>query len=53
MNRMDQQQMAFYERVYAGYQELVTAEPERWHVVNGDRPVGAIQAEVRELLAMG
>ena len=51
MNRMDQQQMAFYERVYAGYQELVTAEPERWHVVNGDRPVGAIQAEVRELLA--
>ncbi|MCB0017026.1 MAG: dTMP kinase [Anaerolineales bacterium] len=51
MNRMDQQQMAFYERVYAGYQELVTAEPERWHVVDGDRPVGAIQAEVRELLA--
>jgi dTMP kinase len=51
MNRMDQQQMAFYERVYTGYQALIAAEPARWHVVDGDRPVGVIQAEVRELLA--
>ena len=50
MNRMDQQQLAFYKRVYAGYQELIAAEPERWHVVDGDRPVEVIQAEVRGLL---
>ena len=51
MNRMDKQQLAFYKRVYAGYQALIAAEPERWRVVDGDRPVAEIQAEVRELLA--
>ena len=50
MNRMDQQKAEFYNRVYQGYQALIAAEPERWQVVDADRPVAEIQVDVREIL---
>ncbi len=48
MNRMDRQALAFYERVQAGYRALAAAEPQRWQVVDADRPVEVIQAEIRQ-----
>lgn len=48
VNRMDLQTASFYRRVEAGYRALVAAEPERWLIVDGDRPPEAVQ---RELLA--
>lgn len=47
MNRMDLQSVAFYERVRVGYQALVSAEPDRWVVIDGDRSIADIQTDIR------
>jgi len=46
-NRMDAQMPKFYQRVRAGYLELVKQEPERWAVINAARSVGEVQIEIR------
>lgn len=46
-NRLDALALEFHERVHAGYQALIAAEPERWVVVNGQRPVEQVQADVQ------
>lgn len=47
LNRMDLQTLAFYERVRTGYLRMVAADPARWHVVDANRSVEAIQEDVR------
>jgi len=47
-NRLDALEVAFYQRVRHGYSELVSAEPERWVVVDASRPPAAVQAAMRE-----
>lgn len=47
INRMDMQVLAFYERVRQGYYQLVTREPERWVIVDANRPVDEVQADLR------
>ena len=47
-NRLDALEVAFYQRVRQGYSELVSAEPERWVVVDASRPPVAVQAAMRE-----
>lgn len=47
MNRMDLQTVAFYERVRKGYWQLAEAEPDRWVIVDANRPVEQIQADLR------
>ena len=42
-NRMEQEQLAFHERVRAGYHALAIAEPARWVVMDAAQPVTAIQ----------
>jgi dTMP kinase len=49
MNRMDRQTAAFYERVRQGYCQLAAAAPGRWVIVDGDRPVADIQADLRRI----
>ncbi|MEM7117092.1 MAG: dTMP kinase [Chloroflexota bacterium] len=51
MNRLDLESVKFHERVRAGYHTLVHAEPDRWHVVDADRPIADIQVELRQLVA--
>lgn len=51
MNRMDLQASAFYRRVQEGYEALAAAEPERWVVVDGDRPAADVQQDVREIVS--
>jgi dTMP kinase len=41
-NRMDQLELAFHQRVRAGYLEMAAAEPERWLVVDAAASVEAI-----------
>lgn len=50
MNRMDLQQLAFYERVYHGYQQLINANPDRWVCIAADRPVELVQNDLRAVL---
>ncbi len=46
LTRMDTQAVAFYERVRAGYLAMAAAEPERWCVLDAERPVDAVQREL-------
>lgn len=46
-NRLDAEVPEFHQRVRAGYLELVTQEPHRWAVIDGNRSVEEVQAEIR------
>lgn len=50
MNRLDREAVAFHQRVRQGYFQLVQADPQRWVVIDADRPVEAVQVEIRELV---
>jgi len=45
--RMDQQEIAFHERVRAGYLAMAAQEPDRWCVIDAEQPVEAVQGEIR------
>lgn len=49
-NRMDDYALQFHDRVRAGYLDMAAAEPERWAVINADRPAEEIHAEVVSVL---
>jgi dTMP kinase len=53
MNRMDLQTIAFYERVRQGYLKMVAEEPERWVIIDANRPVDEVQAEIRLVVEKG
>jgi dTMP kinase len=46
-NRLDAQGLEFHRRVYEGYLRLIEMEPERWLVVDGNRPVQDIHADIK------
>jgi dTMP kinase len=50
-NRMDAEALAFHRRVRAGYLALVEADQGRWEVIDADRPVEDVQAEIRSVVA--
>jgi dTMP kinase len=49
-NRLEAQPLAFHRRVRAGYLALAAAEPERWRVIDADRPVEVVQEEIRRIV---
>jgi dTMP kinase len=46
-NRLDDLPTDFHRKVHEGYQQLIAAEPERWVVIDGERPIDSIQVDVR------
>ncbi len=50
-DRLEQEERAFHERVRRGYLEIARTEPGRVKVVQGDRAVEAIAADIRQLVA--
>lgn len=50
-NRMDAEALAFHQRVRAGYLELASAEPDRWEVIDANRPIDDVQEDVRGVVA--
>jgi dTMP kinase len=50
-NRMDAEALAFHRRVRNGYLELAAAEPDRWKVLDANRPIEDVQADVRAVIA--
>lgn len=50
MNRMDLQTAAFYQRVRDGYMTMVANEPERWIVIDANRPANEVQMDLRRLI---
>jgi len=49
-NRMEQKEMAYHERVRAGYLTMVAQEPERWCLLDATRELDKVQALVRRLV---
>ncbi len=49
-NRLDALALEFHQRVREGYRRLMAAEPERWVCVDGNRPVEAVQQEIRTVV---
>jgi dTMP kinase len=46
-NRLDAETLEFHQRVQAGYRVLARQESERWAVIDGERSVEEVQAELR------
>ncbi len=47
VNRLDQKEIAYHEKVRAGFLKLAKAEPSRWVVVDGTQQVELVQKEIR------
>lgn len=47
-NRLDDYDKAFHRRVYAGYQHLITAESDRWRIVNANQSPAQVAKELQE-----
>lgn len=45
-NRLDAQELSFYQRVEAGYRHLIAQEPERWAVINATRSRDEVHHDV-------
>lgn len=50
MNRLDLELVSFHQRVRAGYHELAFQEPDRWAIVDADRPVDVVQHVLQEIV---
>jgi dTMP kinase len=46
-DRLEQEQIAFHERVREGYLALAKAEPDRWMILDADRSATEVQQEIR------
>ena len=49
-NRMEREQLAFHERVRAGFISLAAVEPDRWLLLDATQPISQIQSEIRDRL---
>lgn len=49
-DRMEASGRTFYENVRRGYLEIAAREPQRFVVLNGERPIDDIQADIRSRL---
>ncbi|MCU0513203.1 MAG: dTMP kinase [Anaerolineae bacterium] len=49
-NRLDAMEIAFHQRVYAGYESLMQAEPARWQRIDATRPAEEVSARLLALL---
>lgn len=45
-NRLDAQELSFYQRVEAGYRHLIAQEPERWAVIDATRSRDEVHHDV-------
>jgi len=50
-NRLDAYEVAFHQRVRAGYFELCAQEPERWRVIDASAPMEVVQLTMRKAVA--
>ncbi len=45
-NRLDAQELSFYQRVETGYRQLIAQEPERWAVIDAARPRNEVHQDI-------
>jgi len=49
-DRMEGESIEFHRRLRSGFLEIARAEPKRVRVIDGARPIAAIQTEIRDIL---
>lgn len=49
-NRLDAYDLAFHQRVRAGYHRLAAEKPDRWITINAEQPPELVQAAVRNVV---
>ena len=49
-NRMEQKQLAYHERVRAGYLAMAAAEPDRWVTIDATGDIQVVQDAIREAI---
>lgn len=49
-NRLDDYELEFHHRVRLGYHELARQEPARWVTLDANRPMEAIQQDLRQVI---
>ena len=49
-NRLDALDLAFYQRVRAGYDCLIQADPQRWAVIDASGSPEQVQTELRRVV---
>ena len=47
-NRLDARELAYHQKVAAGYQELIAQEPERWHIFDARQPVEELAEQIAQ-----
>lgn len=45
-NRLDARELAYHQKVAAGYQELIAQEPQRWRIFDAHQPVEALAEQI-------
>ncbi len=50
MNRLDLEEVAFHERVRAGYLRLLEEEDREWVVIDADQPLAAVQSDILQVI---
>lgn len=45
-NRMEEQSLTLHQRVHQGYLTMANEKPQRWRVINADRPVLHVQHQI-------
>jgi len=50
VNRLDAYDIDFHHRVREGYLEMARNQPERWVIIDADRPFKEVQTEIRSVL---
>jgi dTMP kinase len=48
LDRFEREGDAFHQRVASGFAAMAAAEPERWVVIDADRPVDEVSLDIRE-----
>lgn len=49
-NRLDTEEVAFYQKVRRGYLEMAAAEPQRWVVIDAGQPRPQVQQAMRQAI---
>lgn len=50
INRLDTYDLDYYRRVREGYLELARQQPQRWVIVDAERPFAEVQNDIRRIL---
>ncbi|MYH60607.1 MAG: dTMP kinase [Caldilineaceae bacterium SB0675_bin_29] len=45
-NRLDAQELSFYQRVESGYRRLIAQQPQRWTVIDANRPRDEVHQDI-------